>query len=248
MSILANNLQKLARVIVLRRTVEQGFGVALNGGQRRPQLVGNVGNEIATGFLHPLGLGQVTQNGNGAAPGHGSGGYIESTARNNGSRSCREHLSGFAGSAYSTQEIGVAHGFNDGSIQPGALRNQAIHTLVGPLHAVVGTDSDHGVLHAVQQGFELALAGSQSREVALYLTRGLVESGSDLTDFISRIFGDTRREFAAGDLVGKLDDPLQPPRRELGQCSGKNKCNPKSKRRTDQQRLSQLRCSGSEIG
>src|SRR5580658_5429025 len=150
MSILANNLEKVARVTVLRRTVEQGLGIALNGGQRRPQLVGNVGYEIATGFLHPLGFGQVTQDGNGASPRHGSGGYIEGATWNNGSGSCGEHLSGFAGSAYGAQEIRIAHGFNDGSIQPGALRNQAIHTLIGPLHAVVGTNGDHGVLHAVE--------------------------------------------------------------------------------------------------
>src|SRR5579864_7428492 len=230
MSILADNFEKLARVIILRRTIEQGFGIALNRGQRRPQLVRNVGNKIATSFLHALGFGQVTQNGNGASPRHWRGGYIECATWNNGSRSCRKHLSAFAGSAYSAQKIRITHSFHDGSIQPGALRNQAIHTLVGPLHAVVGTNGDHGVFHAVQQGFELALAISQSGEVVLHVASGLVESGSDLPNLISRIFGDARREFAAGDLVGELHDPLQPTSRKLGQRSGESKRNQKSKR------------------
>ncbi len=48
------------------------------------------------------------------------------------------------------QEIWIANGFDDGSIEARVLRNEAIHGLVGPLDQAVGADGDDGVLHAVQ--------------------------------------------------------------------------------------------------
>ena len=61
MSVLADNFQKLARVIVFRRAVQQGFRVALNRGQRCAQFVGNISDEVAASFLNALGLSQVAQ-------------------------------------------------------------------------------------------------------------------------------------------------------------------------------------------
>jgi len=39
-----------------------------------------------------------------------------------------------------------------------------VHGLIGPLHEAIGTDGDDRVLHAVEQGFELALAGLDGGE------------------------------------------------------------------------------------
>jgi len=142
--------------------------------------------------------------------------HIEGAGRNNGRRSCREHLLHHTGSAHRTQEIGIADGLNDRRVQAGALRNQAVHALVGPLYAFIRPDRDDSILHAVQQGFKLALAVSQGREVVFHVARRLVEGGRDVPNFIPRTFGDARGKLAAGDFVGKVHDPLQPARRELG--------------------------------
>src|ERR1700685_905542 len=150
MRILANNLKKLARMIILWRTVEQGFSIALNGRQRSSQFVRNVRNEIAPSFLDTLSLGQITQNGNRPSAWHRSRGHIESVRRNNRSRSRRNHLTGHAGSPHRTQEIRVANPLNDGNIQPRTLWNQAVHPLISPLHTLVGADCDDGVLHAIE--------------------------------------------------------------------------------------------------
>ena len=78
---LADDLEKLAGVVVVRRAVQQGFGVALDGSQRRAQFVRDIGNEVATGLLHPFGLGKVAQDRHGAAAGHRRGGHIEGASR-----------------------------------------------------------------------------------------------------------------------------------------------------------------------
>ena len=61
-------------------TVEQGLGVALNGGQRRAQLMGDIGDEIAPRLFHPLDVGLIVQYGDRATAGHGSSGHVEDAA------------------------------------------------------------------------------------------------------------------------------------------------------------------------
>ena len=82
------------------------------------------------------------------------------------------------------EEIGIADGFDDGSVEASVLRNEAIHGLIGPLHEAVGADGDDGVLHAVEQSFELALAGADGGETAFDLSGGFVDGGGDASDFV----------------------------------------------------------------
>ena len=155
------------------RAVEQGFGIALNRSQRSAQLVRNIGDKIAPCLFHPLGLGQIAQHRHRAAAGHGRGGHVEGASRNNGCGPRGKYLSIFTRPAHSGQEIGIANGLHQQRILTGSLRNQFVHGLVRPLHAVVGTDRDDGVLHAVEQGFQLALAGLQRGETFLQMAGGL---------------------------------------------------------------------------
>jgi hypothetical protein len=105
----------------------------------------------------------------------------------------------------------------------------------------------HSILHAVQQGFKLALAVSQGREVVFHLARRFVERGGDLPNFVPRTFGNPRGEFSAGDFVGELHNPLQAARRELCQDSGEGQSYQKCECRTNQQPIPKLHCAGSEI-
>ncbi len=171
---LADDLEELAGVIVVRRAVEQGFGVALNGSQRRAQFVGDVGNKVATGLLDPFGLGQVAQNGHGAAARHGSGGHVESASGDDGRGPGSKHFSRFTRAPHRSQEIRIANRLHQRCVLAGVLRNQFVHGLVGPLHAIVRPDRDDGVLHAVEQRLELALAVLQRGKAFFEMAGGLV--------------------------------------------------------------------------
>ncbi len=185
-SALANDVEKFAGVVVFRRAVEQGLGVALNGSQRSAQFVRDVGNKIAARFLHPLGLGKITQHGHRAAAGHGRGGHVEGASRQDGCGPRGKHLACFTCVPHRGQEIGIANGLDQRSVLARVLRDQFVHGLVRPLHAIVGADGDDGILHAVEQGFELALAGLQSGETFFQMAGGLVQRGGDLSDFVRR--------------------------------------------------------------
>src|SRR5213075_2240708 len=78
--ILANYLEELANMIAFGRSVEQGFGVALNGGQWRAQFVRNVGDEIAARLLHALGLGKIAQDSNRSSSRHRRCRHVEGAA------------------------------------------------------------------------------------------------------------------------------------------------------------------------
>ena len=76
--VLADNLQELPDSRVRwRNRIQQGLGIALDGGQGSTQLVGNVGDEVAPRFLDALNFGDVMQHGDRASAGHGSGGNAE---------------------------------------------------------------------------------------------------------------------------------------------------------------------------
>ena len=94
------------------------------------------------------------------------------------------HFFGGGGGFDGGEEIGIANGFDDRSVQASALRDEAIHGLVGPLHEAVGADGDDGVLHAVEQSFELALAGADGGESSFDLAGGFVDGGGDAADFV----------------------------------------------------------------
>ena len=102
------------------------------------------------------------------------------------------------------EEVGIANGFDDRGIQASVLADEAIHGLIGPLHEAVGADGDDGVLHAVEQSFELALAGTDGGETAFDLSGGFVDGGGDAADFIERDVFDAGAEIALLDAGGDV--------------------------------------------
>ena len=73
------------------------------------------------------------------------------------------------------QEIGIADRLHQERILAGVLRHKPVHCLVRPLHAMVGADRDDSILHAVEQGFQLTLAGLQSCKAFLQMAGSLIE-------------------------------------------------------------------------
>ena len=183
--VLADDLEKFT---VGRGTVgaevEQGFGVSLNRSQRGAEFVRDVGDEVATGLFDPLGLGEVAQDGDGASIRKWSGGDVEGVTRDDGGGASGFDLLGGSGRFDGGEEIGIANRLNDRGVQPGALRDKTIHGLVGPLDEAVGAYGNDGVLHAVQQGFELVLAGADGREAAFDLASGLVDGGGHAANLV----------------------------------------------------------------
>ena len=173
-----------------RTEIEQRFRVSLNRSQRSAEFVGNVGDEIATGFLDALGLGQVAEHGDSAAVGQRSGGDIEGATRDDGGGAGGLYLFCGGCSLDGGEEIGIADGFDDGCVEARVLRNKTIHGLIGPLHEAVGAHGDDGVLHAVEQSLELALAGADRGKTAFDLAGGFVDGSGDAADFIERLVFD----------------------------------------------------------
>ncbi len=169
----------------------------------------DVGDEIAASFFDALGFGEVAEHGDGAAIGQGRGGDVEGAAGNDGSGACGLHLLGGSGGFDGGEEIGIANGFDDGRVEARVLGNEAIHGLVGPLHEAIGTDGDDGVLHAVEQSFELALAGTDGGEAAFDLAGGFVDGGGDAANFIEGTVVDAGAQVALLDAGGDVDDAIQ---------------------------------------
>ena len=117
------------------------------------------------------------------------------------------------------QKIRIANCFDHGSVKPRPQRKQPVHGLVGPLHSLLVIDGQHRILHAVQQGFQLALAGSQGGKVSFELAGGLVQGGRQLANLVSRSLADACREIPRGNLFGKLQDLLETPTGVLGRNS-----------------------------
>ena len=77
------------------------------------------------------------------------------------------------------------------------------------MDAVVRTDGDDGILHTVEKGLQLALAGLQRREA---ISRWLAVSSREaahLADFVCRPFIQACGKISGGDSPSKLLDPLQ---------------------------------------
>ena len=185
--ILANDFQKLASGSgVFGSAVEQGLRIALNRSERRAQFVGNVGDEVAASFFDALGFGEVAEHGDGASVGQRGGGDVEGAAGDDGSGAGGFDFAGGGGFLDGGEEVGIADGFDDGLMQASALRNEAIHGLIGPLHEAVGADGDDGVLHAVEQGFELALAGADGGETLFDAAGGFIDGAGDAADLVLR--------------------------------------------------------------
>src|SRR5438270_6417297 len=107
--ILANDFQKFPRMIVPGRAIKQGFGVSLNGGEWRAQLVRNVSDKIPPGLFNALGFGEITQDRHRPAAGQWPRSHIERATWQNGGGAGGGGSSLGAGSPHSAEEIRVSH-------------------------------------------------------------------------------------------------------------------------------------------
>ena len=128
------------------------------------------------------------------------------------------------------------------------MRNEAVHGLVGPLHEAVGADGDDGVLHAVEQGFELALAGADGGKTFFDAAGGFIDGGGDAADFILRSFVDAGLEIAFGDAGGDFDDAFEAAGGPIGGDGGHYESEEEGQTGSQCQAVANLRGDGFHIG
>ena len=191
------------------RGVEQSFGVSLNRGERRAEFVRDVGDEIAARFFDALSLGEITKHGDDAPVGQGGCGYVEGPAGNDGGGARGLDLFCGGRGLDGGEEVRIPNRLNHGRIEASSLRDKAVHGLIGPLHQAIGADGDDGVLHAIEQSLELALAGADGGKATLDLSGGFVDSGGHPANFVDGMILETGPQIAALDAGGHVDDAFE---------------------------------------
>ena len=182
--VLADDLQKVAHMIVCNRTVEQRLGVSLDRSQWSTQLMGNVGDEIAAALLHALRLSKIAEHGDGPASRHGRRGDIEDTAGSDGVRTRRSHDLVARRFLNRGEKVRVTYAVDQWRIQPRSSKQQTVHAPIRPLHAPVDIHRNHRVLHAVKKSFQLALAVLNASVTFLHTARRLIEGRRHLPDLV----------------------------------------------------------------
>ncbi len=133
-------------------------------------------------------------------------------------------------------------------MQASALGNEAIHGLVGPLDEAVGADGDHGVLHAVEQGFELALTGADGGKTFFDAAGGDIDGSGDAADFVLRSFLDASLEVAFGDTGGDINDPFEAASAPTGGDGSHQQSEQERQTRSQREPVTYLRGNGFDIG
>ncbi len=89
---------------------DEGFNVALNGSERRAQLVADVGDELAAGFLRGLNAGDVVEHDQRAAGGQGRGVDLKDAARSKQAGAANAEFAAFERAADAGQQLRIADG------------------------------------------------------------------------------------------------------------------------------------------
>ncbi len=142
----------------------------------------------------------------------------------------------------------VADSLDDRGVEPGTLRDQTVHAAIGPLHPAIGVDGDDGILHGVEQGFELVLAGLDGEKTRFQLAGGLVEGHGDLADLVERGGGDAGGQIAGGYLLGKRHDALQAARGVQRGDRGQQHHDDESDQRSQKERVVDTLRGGFDVG
>src|SRR5436305_503606 len=94
----------------------------------------NIGDKVTSRFFHALHFGQIVQKNYSAARKHRCNRGFVSASRND-SRASDMDLPGVDGLPDSEEQIGFANRLNERRVQSHAVRHEAVHGSVHPLHA-----------------------------------------------------------------------------------------------------------------
>ncbi len=118
----------------------------------------------------------------------------------------------------------IANRLHQGSSQTNSAGQQALHALIRPENALVLRDRDHRFLHRVQQRLQRLTAVFHSAKTFFQLARGFVERRGHVSNFVARLFLNSRRQIAGGDSLGEIGNAHQPAANRLSCYERKQKC------------------------
>ena len=205
-----NDGHELAGVIgQIHLVFEEGFDVAGDGGERGAQLVGDVGDEVAAGFLSALDFGDVMENGDGSAIGGGRGADFKGAAGDDGDGAADADAALAEGGVDAAEDLGVANADDQGlpaAGGPGAMRCMTeFDQLTWPLALTATTAS---CMESSRAASSRCLSSRAWKDCSRRLA---VASRARATSPISSLPSclDAGSEIAGGDAAGEIDDAAQ---------------------------------------
>ena len=146
------------------------------------------------------------------------------------------------------EKVRVAHAVDQRRIQARSMQQQTVHAPIRPLHTPIGIDRNHSVLHAVEQSFQLALAGLNASVTFFHAARRFIECRRHLPDLVRRSGSNSGGQIPARHALGKIHDPLQTPTHIVGSDRRHQHRENESAERSPEQRHAQRTIRNFDLG
>ena len=195
-----NDAQKSLPRLFIVGVVNQRFGVALDGGQRRAQFVRDVGDEVAADLIRVLQVGDVVQHKHRAAAlGHHRGNAPDQRAI---AVQRQRQLDAFGGPArHGARDLlddgRMTDGFDVGTAAGLALELQQVaRSFVHELQPPLAVDDQHAFDHAGEDGLHArAVAGERVHPLPQFMHGG-IHGARDAAEVIVAVIGSRAAQVA----------------------------------------------------
>ena len=218
LGVLGNDREELLPLLgVVHCSVQQRFDIALDGGYRGFQLVGDIGHEIPPDALQLLQVGDVVEHQQGAVAAvqslaeHGAVDVQESRLAVAKHHFAFDRLLGREHGRHKFVEIDAAHDFGQGAAF-GAGRLNAQKAGRGVVHAqqpLVLVDGQHAFHHAGKNGVAFVPLPHDRVELVFQVGGHAVERFGQAADFLRVGARKPVREVAAGEVFGVVAELFQ---------------------------------------
>ena len=167
--------------------LDEGFNVALDGGERSAEFVADVGDEVAAGFLGGFDAGDVVEDDERAAAGQGGGIDLKDAALGKGTGPAKADFSVVQSAAHAGQDFRVADKVDQRAAGVDLRADDALHDGIGPSHQALRGDGDDAFLHGVEHGGQflaaaLDLSEASPRRSAVWLRADSMAANSSPPD------------------------------------------------------------------
>ncbi len=189
---------------VVERAGLERFHERLERGDRRAELVRDVGDEIAAGGLDAPQLGHVLEQQHGTAAVGQTGGHDLDPAPWRWIQSQLDHLGDGAGGsrrAGNLHHVGVAHGLGQRAAVQLLLAQQVGGGRVAQLDALVGIQDEHAVGHVLEDGGHLQALALNLGDAGLQAAAGAAHAGGECRHFADWTVGEDGERRLVGGLV-----------------------------------------------
>ena len=188
-----DDLEEPVPRLVVFGIVQQRFGVALDGGERRAQLVRDVGHEVAANLVGALEVGDVVHHEHRAAPRRFHGRHAGHQRAGGVAREGQLQAVGLLAGQRAADvfhDARVADGLHVGMVERALLElEDAPGGVVHQLQASLLVDHEHAFHHAGEDGLHPGAVARQAVEAAAQLLHGLVHAAHHLAQVVVAVIG-----------------------------------------------------------